>query len=576
MRTKTVDDSESDSDLSDDGNDSTNRPPQRSSISDAYQNTMSALGVARDGITIGKPAAAASFNAANASVDAGFAISRQAISSSFRAASLLGLMNHERAETAQQSINSAVDMAHTVTKKSLGASATITKASLHASDSILSLTGAQQGETLRLLSQRIASHSDDAKREMGEAILGLLSLLAKTGTDLSNGGATTNPLRLVEAARRLATLHENRRQSRVQMQSRGEDAYTPLVPVASDVTSLSRHMTFAAAAYGYVGMGKRWAQLHRGSSTVPWSCDEDVIQDLTAVNRGDIVCICAGGEGMYQPAHFVAVNHKDKEVVVAIRGTMSLKDVLVDLVCENVPFSSVYVDSTNRGDDDNGDDDDEMIMEGKAHGGFLKSAQRLANTLHEPVANALSANPEYRLVIVGHSLGGGVATLLTLLWATIPLFRARNIQGYSYASPCSVCASISQAPFTRQHVTSVVYGDDLVSRLSLASFRELQRDIVATSMEEDGNTSPTNTSSDAIEEEKLYCTGKVWWLESKEYEPHQIVEVNPVEHLQHIELFSDMIATHMPWAYLDALEKLDHPNEEEDEIDFSPISCDAE
>uniref|UniRef100_A0A7S4S8V7 sn-1-specific diacylglycerol lipase n=1 Tax=Ditylum brightwellii TaxID=49249 RepID=A0A7S4S8V7_9STRA len=511
-----------------------NDSSQTSRMHNAYQKTMTALGVARDGIAIGVPTVSASFDAANASVDAGFAMSHRAITSSLRAASFLGLIDGEKAGTAQQSVRNVVDAAHCITKGSLGASATITKASLKASDIILSATGAQQGETLRLLSKRVASQEGD-KRDMGNALIGLISLLAKVGGyHLSN-----NPLALMPAARSLAALHEEQRRERIRRRHESS-TFRLRVPLSSDMLSLSKHMRYAAAAYGLIGMGNCWSRYGKGQ--VPWMCDEDVIQDLTGLNRSDIICINPG-EGIYQPAHFVAIDHKDKEVIVAIRGTMSIQDVLVDLVCQTENFTSVPED-----------EEDEMVVEGKAHEGFLKSAQRLAGKLHEPVVEALSNNPEYRLVVVGHSLGAGVATLLTLLWARIPVFRARDIHGYSYASPCCVCESISQAPFTRRHVTSVVFGDDLVSRLSLATFRELQRDIANISIK---NNESSNQTTDADDEEKLYCAGKVWWLESNEYKPHPIVEIDPVEDLHHIELFSDMLTTHLPWAYLDALEKLD-------------------
>ncbi len=43
----------------------------------------------------------------------------------------------------------------------------------------------------------------------------------------------------------------------------------------------------------------------------------------------------------------------------------------------------------------------------------------------------------------------------------------------------------------------------------------------------------------------------------KEYEPHPIVEVNPVKELHEIGLFPEMFAIHLPKAYMDSLEKLD-------------------
>jgi hypothetical protein len=99
-------------------------------------------------------------------------------------------------------------------------------------------------------------------------------------------------------------------------------------------------------------------------------------------------------------------------------------------------------------------------------------------------ATAIYAHSNYELVIVGHSLGEGVAILLALRCGReFPcLFSRQVLQAISYASPCvlCVCNDISQAPFPRNHVTCVVVmGNDVVSRLGLATFRELQRQLVA-------------------------------------------------------------------------------------------------
>jgi len=320
-----------------------------------------------------------------------------------------------------------------------------------------------------------------------------------------------------------------------------------IIPHPSELTCLSRHLKFAAAAYG----AKSCKFMGCCDSLAYWASDEDAIVALTGVTRDDILCLAQERHELYRPAHFVAIDHAHKEVVVAIRGTMSMHDVLVDLVCQSVVFETVH-------------DYDTTLIEGKAHGGFLKSAQTLVNDLHELVMTTLRDNPTYQLVVVGHSLGGGVATLLALLWARIPEFRQRHVRAISYASPCVVCEKLSQAPFTRRHVTSVVTGDDIVSRFGLATFRELQQSMMALAKSNDDVNAesmnvdlPSSLETANANEEKLYCAGRVWWLESKEYEPHPIVEVDPVKELYEIGLFPDMFAIHLPKSYLDSLDKLD-------------------
>ena len=71
--------------------------------------------------------------------------------------------------------------------------------------------------------------------------------------------------------------------------------------------------------------------------------------------------------------------------------------------------------------------------------------------------------------------------MLALLWSEVPLFQERRIHAFAYGAPCSVCHEISQQERTKKHVTSIVIGDDIVSRLSLSSFKDLQRALIAMS-----------------------------------------------------------------------------------------------
>lgn len=56
--------------------------------------------------------------------------------------------------------------------------------------------------------------------------------------------------------------------------------------------------------------------------------------------------------------------------------------------------------------------------DGLVHSGMLKSAKKLSNSpVKQAVIEALKKYPTYSLVLCGHSLGGGVASVLTLLWS---------------------------------------------------------------------------------------------------------------------------------------------------------------
>ncbi|KAJ2005580.1 hypothetical protein GGI04_002183 [Coemansia thaxteri] len=192
--------------------------------------------------------------------------------------------------------------------------------------------------------------------------------------------------------------------------------------------------------------------------------------------------------------HYIAVDHATRSIVLACRGTLGISDLFIDMICE---YETVQLP---------GHPATEGQTEFRVHSGMWHSAQLLADSSSEvfkEVAEALRLYPEYGLVITGHSLGGGVASLLTLLWSQ-PLFiheardesatkqpapstpgsivgsdrqfvtaedfglvTQRPIHCFSFGSPCSTNAALSY--YCRGLVTSVANANDVVSFLSIGT-----------------------------------------------------------------------------------------------------------
>lgn len=189
--------------------------------------------------------------------------------------------------------------------------------------------------------------------------------------------------------------------------------------------------------------------------------------------------------------HFVSLDDKSKAVVLTCRGTLGFEDVLTDMTC----------------------DYDDIIWQGqsyKVHKGIHASARRMlsgsGSRVMATIKAALEANPDYGLVLCGHSLGGAVAALVAVLISEPaqhsttqsfvtgnppklltgpPSFRnvdlsappiqlpaGRPVHVYSYGTPATVSEPLRLA--TRGLITTIANAADIVPCLSLGSLHDFR------------------------------------------------------------------------------------------------------
>jgi len=107
----------------------------------------------------------------------------------------------------------------------------------------------------------------------------------------------------------------------------------------------------------------------------------------------------------HNPAFIVAVKRdtvekKDGcEILLAIRGTAGIEDVITDVLCESVEY-----------------------RDGRAHNGILESGRNIAKQFKEfldKFIDDLSVQGVVKVLMVGHSLGGTFAVLYTLLCSIV-------------------------------------------------------------------------------------------------------------------------------------------------------------
>jgi hypothetical protein len=175
--------------------------------------------------------------------------------------------------------------------------------------------------------------------------------------------------------------------------------------------------------------------------------------------------------------HFVAVHHARKEVVISIKGTSTLADVLTDIVGKAIPHTM------------------EGEKEIRCHEGMYKAAQLLLEeTMH--LVEQFFIPQGYKLFVCGHSLGAGVSCLLGMfIKQHIPDI---DLQVYAFATPA--CCSYEASLDCKDYITSIVNNNDCVPRLSLMNLRMLNKmlALVETKLDEKGY------SPNSLKTAKLY------------------------------------------------------------------------
>ncbi|KAI9003013.1 hypothetical protein DFJ74DRAFT_746014 [Hyaloraphidium curvatum] len=156
------------------------------------------------------------------------------------------------------------------------------------------------------------------------------------------------------------------------------------------------------------------------------------------------------GLGTYYPSIYFVRNTPNKLIAIVVRGSAGITDLLCDFAADSAPFRGGY-----------------------AHGFFLAVAQlvtRPSSPFMIGLQALMDANPGFRIVLVGHSLGAAIATLVGALLA--PEIDT-DVRVVAFGPPAVVSLGVSGE--LRGTVTSFVTDHDLISRLSAATVMDAER-----------------------------------------------------------------------------------------------------
>jgi len=186
-------------------------------------------------------------------------------------------------------------------------------------------------------------------------------------------------------------------------------------------------------------------------------CDQDLIQNLAEslkIEEKQIVFSLMKDSDIlddHSPDIMLIVHHERKEVILTICGTKitphpSAADIMLDLHAQATPFH-----------------------QGKAHEGIALACNTILRLVMHSLITTLNQYSHYNLVILGYSLGAGVAQLVTLRLSDGPesqqIPRTVDIFGICYGSPPVYKSSVRG--FSHPNIYCVINHNDGLPTLSV-------------------------------------------------------------------------------------------------------------
>ncbi|CAM9003168.1 unnamed protein product [Rhodiola kirilowii] len=197
-----------------------------------------------------------------------------------------------------------------------------------------------------------------------------------------------------------------------------------------------------------------------------------------------------------EAAYFILVLHHLNTIVIAVRGTETPEDLLTDGLCRECTLSEEDLDGIINNDHIHPDVRHRLLSSSPhyGHSGIVEAARDLFSQVDGNTGQPGSATgflssllgpgcecDGYKLCIVGHSLGGAIASLLG-----IRLYRRYlNLHVYAYGS--LPCLDVSVADACSDFITTIVYDNEFSARLSVASILRL-RGAALTALSQDPKT----------------------------------------------------------------------------------------
>lgn len=171
--------------------------------------------------------------------------------------------------------------------------------------------------------------------------------------------------------------------------------------------------------------------------------------------------------GLLKPAFTIIRDTQSKCLLLLIRGTHSIKDTLTAATGAVVPFHHSVLNDGGIGN----------LVLGYAHCGMVAAARWIAKLCTPTLLKALGECPDFEVKVVGHSLGGGTAALLTYILREQKEFSSSTCVTFAPAA----CLTWELAESGKHFITTIINGSDLVPTFSTSSIDDLRYEVTASS-----------------------------------------------------------------------------------------------
>jgi len=281
---------------------------------------------------------------------------------------------------------------------------------------------------------------------VSDEMFNVLRMIRRTLSTLGQG-FNLGPTQLLEGILVLDKYYQKREPKFEEI--RNSDSIVRNLPLVEKTRDMFR---YSLAAYGWIGLNF----VGKGKGMLADSMKKDssiaTIINFLCLSKEDILLYNFQPSKVFDQVYFIAYERRYDAIIFSIRGTLNVKDTLADLVCEYVRWNG-----------------------GLVHSGVLSSAilfyKNLFNKLKEIVRKK---QPKY-LYLTGHSLGGGIAAVLTIMLKNVenefhapPGFK---IECYCFAPPSSLDIELSKV--YEDCIFSFINNNDIVPRLSYGSLMDL-------------------------------------------------------------------------------------------------------